>query len=197
MHTRLRRAAQKSRPPGAWGRAAGGFLPGLGLLGALLCRQAEGLGRRALGGQVDFFPLSPSPPVCRGGGRVCVLACPLDFSYWSFGQGEAGRGSAVGGFKQSSVQARHSCCGVATFLVEARPQSLGGADRISLLPSLSLPQAQADLSGHLSSQHQDVLARGGSPRGTLRGGGCPSGGQPLEAACIQIVQGSEPLGEQE
>lgn len=114
----------------------------------------------------------PPHPQCVVGEGVC--ACLL--VPWISLIGHLGRGRP-GGVQLSEVsnraRFRHSCCGIATFLVEARPQSLGGADRISLLPSLSLPQARADLSGHLSSQHQDVLARGGSPRGTLQGRGLP------------------------
>lgn len=109
------------------GMEAGGFPLALCLLGALALR-AGGPGAPALTGQVDFFPLSPSPPACCGG-RVyvsaCVRAC-LSLGFLLFvilGRG-GWEGLSCWRFQIDLVQAGHSCCGTATFLVEIQPQKL-------------------------------------------------------------------------
>lgn len=94
-------------------------------------------------------------------------------------------------------------------LLKSSRKNLGGADRISPIPSLWLTRSSrgwadvpawgrggADLSDDLKSQDQDFQAEG--PPGTwLLREDCFSPGQLLEAAFLEIAPGFQPLSEPE
>lgn len=161
------------------GMEAGGFPPVLCLLGALALR-AGGLGARALSVQVDFFPLSPSPPICCGG-RACVSACVracLSLGFLLFvilGRGWLGGVQLLQVSNRACFRLGTAAVGLPHSLLKCSRKNLGGADRISLIPSLPLPQAPEQPAPRLPCTRrapQGPAAQRGLPQQRAAPGSC-------------------------